>query len=139
MDKVSDTPRTDASYVCHYGDGLGQWVPREFACELERELTAQKEHYRVLEEEMLVMNDERLCATLDAKENMEIANEFKHTMEEYRQRAEAAYKQSHIDAERYRWLRDDQRGRSLSVSSLEWTGNAKLSDAAVDAAMKEVK
>jgi hypothetical protein len=37
---MSDTPRTDANYVCHYGDGLGQWVPREFACELERELAA---------------------------------------------------------------------------------------------------
>jgi len=38
------------------------------------------------------------------------------------------------DAARYRWLRDDKRGRSLSVSSLEWTGSAELSDAAVDAA-----
>ena len=37
---MSDTPRTDANYVCHYGDGIGQWVPREFACELERELAA---------------------------------------------------------------------------------------------------
>jgi len=37
---MSDTPRTDASYVCLYGDGIGQWVPREFACELERELAA---------------------------------------------------------------------------------------------------
>lgn len=59
MDKVSDTPRTDANYVCHYGDGLGQWVPREFACELERELAAQNERFRVLEDEMLVMMDER--------------------------------------------------------------------------------
>jgi len=81
---MSDTPRTDANYVCHYGDGLGQWVPREFACELERKLAAAQ-----------------------------------------------------ADAERYRWLRGDKRGRSLSVSSLEWTGNAELSDAAVDAAMKE--
>lgn len=39
------------------------------------------------------------------------------------------------DAKRYRWLRDDGRGRSLSVSSLEWTGNPELSDAAIDAAM----
>jgi len=42
-----------------------------------------------------------------------------------------------LDAARYRWLRNDKRGRSLSVSSLEWTGNPELSDAAVDAAMKE--
>jgi hypothetical protein len=42
-----------------------------------------------------------------------------------------------LDADRYRWLRDDKRGRSLSVSSLEWTGSAELSDAAIDAAMKE--
>lgn len=41
------------------------------------------------------------------------------------------------DAERYRWLRDDQRGRSLSVSSLEWTGNPELSDAAIDAERKK--
>ena len=44
-----------------------------------------------------------------------------------------------LDAERYRWLRDDKRGRSLSVSSLEWTGSAELSDAAVDAATEEGK
>ena len=44
-----------------------------------------------------------------------------------------------LDAERYRWLRDDKRGRSLSVSSLEWTGSAELSDAAVDAAKEEGK
>ena len=41
------------------------------------------------------------------------------------------------DAERYRWLRNDKRGRSLSVSSLEWTGSAELSDAAVDAAIRK--
>ena len=130
MDKVSDTPRTDAEFTDdYYVSEFAFKLLREFACDLERELAAQKEqlrlcnvdqfstaaelaaqkeHYRVLEEEMLVLGDERLCATLDAKENMEIANEFKHTMEEYRQRAEAAYKQSHIDAidaERYRWLR----------------------------------
>jgi hypothetical protein len=42
-----------------------------------------------------------------------------------------------VDAERYRWLRGDQRGRSLSVSSLEWTGNPELSDAAIDAAREK--
>lgn len=41
------------------------------------------------------------------------------------------------DAARYCWLRDDKRGRMLSVSSLDWTGNPELSDAAIDAAMKE--
>ena len=114
MDKVTKTPRTNEARISAWGEGgieggIGfSAIPVEFCRELERELVAQKEHYRVLEEEMLVLGDERLCATLDAKENMEIANEFKHTMEEYRQRAEAAYKQSHIDAidaERYRWLR----------------------------------
>lgn len=48
----------------------------------------------------------------------------------------AAAEAAQADAKRYRWLRGDKRGRSLSVSSLEWTGNAKLSDAAVDAAMR---
>jgi hypothetical protein len=50
------------------------------------ELAAQKEQYRVLTDEMLVMMDERNAAVLDAKENMEIANEFKKLMEQYRQR-----------------------------------------------------
>jgi hypothetical protein len=44
------------------------------------------------------------------------------------------------DAERYRWLRDDKRGRMLSVIlALEWTGNPELSDAAIDAARKDTK
>ena len=75
------------------------------AVKAENELAEQKEQYRVLTDEMLVMMDERNAAVLDAKENMEIANEFKKLMEQYRQHAEAAYKQSNIDAERYRWLR----------------------------------
>jgi hypothetical protein len=62
------------------------------ACILERELAAQKEQFRVLEDEMLVLGDERNAAVLDAKENMEIANEFKHTMEEYRHREKEANK-----------------------------------------------
>lgn len=38
------------------------------------------------------------------------------------------------DAERYRWLRDDPRGRSLSVSAMEWSGDPSQADAAIDAA-----
>ena len=98
MDKVMDTPRTDANYVCHYGDGLGQWVPREFACELERELAAQKEQMRVLEDEMLALNTMRHEALKDAVENMEIANEFKNLMEQYRQRADEANKALRVAA-----------------------------------------
>jgi hypothetical protein len=58
----------------------------------QRKLAEQKEQFRVLEDEMLVLGDERNAAVLDAKENMEIANEFKHTMEEYRHREAEAYK-----------------------------------------------
>ena len=47
--------------------------------------------YCDLEGEMQVMSDKLTCALLDAKENMEIANEVKHTMEEYRQREAMAY------------------------------------------------
>jgi len=60
----------------------------------EAELAAQKEQFRVLQDEMLVMMDERNAAVKDANENMDIANEFKCLMEEYRQRAEAAYVES---------------------------------------------
>lgn len=53
-----------------------------------------EEHERViaLEAEMLVLGDERNAAVLDAKENTEIANEFKGLMEQYRQREAEANK-----------------------------------------------
>lgn len=40
------------------------------------------------------------------------------------------------DAERYRWLRDTPRGRSLSVSALEWNNVSWLCDAAIDKARR---
>ena len=43
------------------------------------------------DEKIAAMSDQLTCALLDAKENMEIANEFKRVMEEYRQREAAAY------------------------------------------------
>ena len=64
MDKVSETPRTN--FVAHESvdaewnrsmNRFGRMLAH--ACILERELAAQKEHYRVLEEEMLVLGDER--------------------------------------------------------------------------------
>ena len=58
-------------------------------------------------------------------------------MQSHAQILERELAEAQKDAERYRWLRDDERGRSLSVSSLEWKNNAELSDAAIDAAMKE--
>ena len=44
-----------------------------------------------LENDMAVMSNKLTCALLEARENMEIANEFKLTMEEYRQREAVAY------------------------------------------------
>ena len=142
MDKVSDTPRTDAAtfYAETSVNKTELCVTGKFACELERELGAQKEQMRVLEEEMLVLGDERNAAVLDAKENMEIANEFKCLMEEYRQRAEAAYKQSHvdaIDAERYRWLRSEDAVCLFAATIDDGPINGEFLDAAIDAAMKE--
>lgn len=52
---MTDTPRTDANYVCLYGDGIGQWVSREFACELERELAETK---RQLEESIKMLSEQ---------------------------------------------------------------------------------
>ena len=108
MDKVSDTPRTDAEFTDDYY--VSGFVPTKFAQQLERELAAQNERFRVLEDEMLVLGDERLCATLDAKENMEIANEFKGLMEQYRQREAEANKQSHKLEEEFKQYRKDHCG-----------------------------
>ena len=41
------------------------------------------------------------------------------------------------DAARYRWLRDDPRGRTLSVSSICWTPDTMEADALIDAAMEQ--
>jgi len=99
VDKVNETPRTN--FVAHESvdaewnrsmNRFGRMLAH--ACILERELAEQKEQFRVLEDELLVLGDERNAAVRDAKENMDIANEFKHLMEEYRQRAEAAYVES---------------------------------------------
>ena len=97
MDKVSDTPRTN--FVAHEsGDVEWNRSMNRFgrmlahAQILERELAAQKEQFRVLTDEMLVLGDERNAAELDAKENTEIANEFKGLMEQYRQREAEANK-----------------------------------------------
>jgi len=55
------------------------------------DLTEALTNKYALEAEMQVMSDKLTCALLDAKENMEIANEFKRLMEEYRQREAVAY------------------------------------------------
>ena len=90
MDKVSDTPRTDAEFTDdYYVSEFAFKLLREFACDLERELTAQKEQLRlcnvdqfstaaelaaqkeqvrVLEDEMLVLGDERNAA--EARSNL---------------------------------------------------------------------
>jgi hypothetical protein len=78
---------------------------------------------------------------VEAREELNDRRKFAYAVEQALDGMKGDYveiiKELRKDAERYRWLRGDKRGRSLSVSSLEWTGNAELSDAAVDAAMKE--
>jgi hypothetical protein len=53
--------------------------------------------------------------------------------------AENQVRQLQEDAARYRWLRDDRRGRALSVSALEWSGDPDKADASIDAAMQSEK
>ena len=74
MDKVSDTPTRKADFITLLNanaeiDMLRQstsvWY--EIAANRLRELAEQKEHYRVLTDEMLVMMDERNAAVKDAE------------------------------------------------------------------------
>ena len=63
MDKVSKTPRTDALHFGYKDDiGMQRHELLKLSRTLERELAAQKEQMRVLEDEMLVLGDERNAA-----------------------------------------------------------------------------
>lgn len=53
----------------------------------------------------------------------------------FRDALQSAIEALQADAARYRWLRDDDRGRALSMGAIEWTGKKELADAAIDAAM----
>jgi hypothetical protein len=114
---MSDTPRTD---VAQHNMGSvvepHYVVDADFSRYLERELVEAREE----------LNDKRkFCYAVEqALDGMK--GDYVEIIKELRK-----------DAERYRWLRGDKRGRMLSVSSLDWTGDPKLSDAAIDAAMKE--
>ena len=114
---MSDTLRTD---VAEHNMGSivepHYVVDADFSRYLERELVEAREE----------LNDRRKFAYAVEQALDGMKGDYVEIIKELRK-----------DAERYRWLRGDKRGRSLSVSSLEWTGNAELSDAAVDAAMKE--
>ena len=112
MDKVIDTPRTSQDALKaqfelvrkSYEDKIAR-LERELAAsrretdtltgavlDLREKLAEQKEQMRVLEDEMLALNTMRHEALKDAVENMEIANEFKGLMEQYRQREAEANK-----------------------------------------------
>ena len=96
MDKVSDTPRCD-----HCGSHrltgpclrCGAPVCCEMCCKidsLERELAAQKEQYRVLTDEMLVLGDERNAAVAQRDKAVTDADHFFVLSGKYLQRANDA-------------------------------------------------
>ena len=121
---MSDTPRTD---VAQHNMGSvvepHYVVDADFSRYLERELVAAR------------------AELVETKKELNDKNKFCYAVEQALDGLKGDYveiiKELRKDAERYRWLRDDERGRSLSVSSLEWKNNAELCDAAIDAAMKE--
>jgi hypothetical protein len=135
---MSDTPRTD---VAEHNMGSvvepHYVVDVEVAQGLERELVEAREQLRLCNVDQLTT-----AAELDeAQEELNDKRKFCYAVEQAIYDIKGDYveiiKELRKDAERYRWLRGDKRGRSLSASSLEWTGNAELSDAAVDAAIRK--
>ena len=106
---------SDTTVLLDYTQAGGWNLLPDFAQQLERKLADQKEQFRVLEDEMLVMMDERNAAVKDA--------------------------------ERYRWLRDNSHNTPVGVyewverdgrQQRAWLCSNEL-DAAIDAAMKEMK
>ena len=161
---MSDTPRTDALIYRKTTIEMQRHELLDLALALERELVAARAEIvlltkrknefsngwdAALEQRDLAVEALRLCNVdqfttaaelAEAKEELNDRRKFAYAVEQALDGMKGDYveiiKELRKDAERYRWLRGDKRGRSLSVSSLKWTGNAELSDAAVDAAMK---
>jgi len=119
---MSDKLRTDAASVSR------EYIEREMDRYTQKFVLADlmRDLERELDEAQEELNDKRkFCYAVEqALDGMK--GDYVEIIKELRK-----------DAERYRWLRGDKRGRSLSVSSLEWTGSAELSDAAVDAAIRK--
>jgi len=117
---MSDTPMMDVvlKNLQYFDENTQTQLQILYAqgCSLERKLAAQKEQFRVLEDEMLVMMDERNAAVKDA--------------------------------ERYRWLRERHwedanmfvvSGGHSRVKLATNCPSGEFLDAAIDAAMKEMK
>jgi hypothetical protein len=115
MDKVSDGLLQRLRYIADTDDARFSGIDQTLN-EAADELAAQKEQFRVLEDEMLVMMDERNAAVKDA--------------------------------ERYRWLRERHwedanmfvvSGGHSRVKLATNCPSGEFLDAAIDAAMKEMK
>ncbi len=113
------------------GDIIGLHTAQNAIAEAERLQRENAELQRSLEKAMtdfnLAAEAEVQCRSALAALSQEVT---KLTDENAELRAEA---------ERYRWLRDDHIGRSLSVSAISWSGLSADADAAIDAARKEPK
>ena len=142
---MKDTPRTN--FVAHEtGDAEWDRSINRFgrmmahACILERENAAQLAELHRIDEALGTNEGHSSVTHIEIlREKLKDCSAVVDMQQEQLDRNAEQLAALRLDAERYRWLRDDKRGRSLSVSSLEWTGSAELSDAAVDAAKEEGK
>jgi hypothetical protein len=86
----SPTPETDAQMVAHYGDGLGQWVTRDFARKLERERNEARQQLAASEAKAAELQKDK--ERLDWIESLSDAGEIED-QKDLRKAIDAAMKQ----------------------------------------------
>lgn len=157
---TSDTPRLDKLYdmvseregPCKTGDAPSKWSYEaildltDFARTLERENAALHQQAEIGRqwqensslEKWFPYTAEQLAA-LQAEvtrltENQRLQDSATAAVMERSEKLTARVAELERDAERYRWLRDDDRGRFLACAAMTDTGLSGDIDAAIDAA-----
>ena len=131
MSAPTPTPRTDAEMVQHYGDGLGQWVTRDFARTIERELIAmQAERDALREKKATATHWHNEYQKLDARLK-KILRPVSPSMAEYRNNL------LNMVGRAYAGRAADSQSDAARLSDDSVVNRAKQLIAAVDAAIEE--
>jgi len=143
---MSDTPRTDIAQ--HNMGSIVEphyVVDADFSRYLERELVEAREQLHLCNVDQFTTAAELAEAQEELNEKRKFCYDVEKALEGMKGDYVEIIKELRKDAERYRWLRDDKKGRAIATAAL-WAKHpytdderAKGVDATIDAAIKELK